>query len=117
MKARGEMVPEVHCIDEELEPHITLEQHYVSKGGTAKGAKPKSTIKTPVKDSPHKEGLKTKIDPVRITQSKDNTEIDSKSPRPHPRIPYSSPRTSLIQPKSFSTGTQQKGYINLKFTR
>ena len=81
VKARGEMVPEVHGVDKELDPHIMPEQQYVSKGATPKGAKPKSTIKTPVKDSPHKVGLETKIDLVKVTQSKDITEIPSKNPR------------------------------------
>ena len=47
MKARGEMVPEVHGIDKELDPHIMPEQQYASKGMTPKGAKPKSILKTP----------------------------------------------------------------------
>ena len=107
MKARGETVPDVHGIEKELDPHIMLEQQYVSKGMTPKGVKPKSILKTPVKNSPPKEWLETKIDPMRITQSKDNTEIPSKSPKPHPRTPYSNPHTSLIQPKSFSVGTNR----------
>ena len=81
-----------------------------------------------MKDSPHKVGLETKIDPSKVTLSKDNTEIASKSPKPCTRIPFSSPCVSLIQPKFF-TGTQQKGDsngesvekdesdIDLKFTR
>ena len=100
MKARGETVPEVHGIDKELDPHIKPEQQYVSKGVTPKGAKPKSTIKTPLKDSAHKDGLETKIDPVRITQPEDNTDEASKNPKQCPRTPYRSPHTSLIQPKS-----------------
>ena len=47
MKARGEMVPEVHGINKELDPHIMPEQQYVSKGTTPKGAKPKSILKLP----------------------------------------------------------------------
>ena len=105
VKARGETVPEVHGVDKELDPHIMPEQQYVSKGATPKGAKPNSVIKTPMKDSLHKVGLETNIDPVHATQSKDKVEIASKSPKPCPRTPYSSPRVNLIQPKSFSTGT------------
>ena len=123
------MVPEVHGVGKELDPHIMPEQQYVRKGATPKGAKPKSTIKTPIKDSPHKTGLETNIDPMKVTQSTDKAEIASKSPKLHPRTPYSSPRISLIQPKSFSVGTRQKGDSNeesvdkdesdvdLKFTR
>ena len=104
-KDRDETVPEVHGIDKELDPHIMPEQQYVSKGTTLKGVKPKNTIKTPMKDSPHKEGLETKIDPVRVTQSKDHTQIASKSPKLGHRTPYSSPCVSLIQPKPFCVGT------------
>ena len=129
VKASGEMVPEVHGVDKELGPHITPEQQYVSKVATTKGAKPKSTMKTPVQDSPHKTELETTIDPVKVTQLKDKAEIPTKSPKLHQRMPYSSPRVSLIQPKSYSIGTRQKGDSNgesiekdesdvdLKFTR
>ena len=68
VKASGEMVPEVHGVDKELDPHITPEQQYVSKVVTPKGAKPKSTMRTPVRDSPHKTGLETTIDLVKVTQ-------------------------------------------------
>ena len=113
MKARGETVPEVYGIDKELDPHIKLEQQYVSKGVTPKGVKPKSTLKTPVKNCTHKEGLDGKIDPVRITQSKDNIDIASKSPNWCPRrTPHRSPYTSLIQPKPISIGAHQKGNNN-----
>ena len=61
VKASGEMVPEVHGMDKELDPHITPEQQYVNKVVTPKGAKPKSTMRTPMKDSPHKVGLETKL--------------------------------------------------------
>ena len=47
VKASGETVPEVHGVDKELDPHITPEQQYVSKGVMPKGAKPK-TMKTPI---------------------------------------------------------------------
>ena len=109
VKARGETVPEVHGVDKELDPHIMPEQQYVRKSVTPQGAKPKSTIKTPVKDSLHKVGLETKIDPVKATLSTDNISIASKSPKLHARTPYSSPRVCLIQPKCLSVGTQQKG--------
>ena len=112
MKARGETVPQVHGMDKELDPHIMPEQQFVSKGATLKGAKPNSTIKTPVKESPHKVGLDTKIDPVKVTLSKDITELPSKSPKLCARTPYSSPYISLIQPKPFSAGTRQKGNSN-----
>ena len=105
VKASGETVPEVHGVDKELDLYITPEQQYVSKVVMPKGAKPKSTIKTPVRDSPHKTGLETTIDLVKVTQLKDKAEIASKSPKLHQRIPYSSPRGSLIQPKSFSVET------------
>ena len=65
-----------------------------------------------MKGSPHKEVLERKIDPVRIPESKDNTDIASKSPKQHPRTSYSSPCTSLMQPKSLSIGTHQKGDKN-----
>ena len=109
VKASGEMVPEVHGVDKELDPHIMPEQQYVNKGVTPKDAKPKSTIKTPERDSPHKARLETNIDPVKVTQLKDKAEIASKSPKTHIRMPYSSPRVSSIQPKSFSVETRQKG--------
>ena len=112
MRARGEIVPEVHGVEKELDPHITPEQQYVSEGATLKGAKPKSTIKTLMNDSPHKKGLEMKIDPVKVTQSKDITELTSKSPKPHARTPHSSPHVGLIQPKPFSVGTRQKGDNN-----
>ena len=123
------MVPEVHGIDKELDPHIMLEQQYVSKGVTLKDVKPRSTIKTPVRDYLHKVGLETNIDLVKVIQLKNKVEIASESPKPHHRTPYSSPWVSLVQPKSFSVGTQQKGDSNgesiekdqsdvdLKFTR
>ena len=44
-------------------------------------------------------------DPVKTTQLKDKAEIASKSPKPHQRMPYSSPRVSLIEPKSFHVET------------
>ena len=81
MKARGEMVPKIHGVDKELDPHIMPEQ-YVNKSLTPKGAKPKSTITTPLKDSLHKVGLETNIDPMRVTQSKDKAEIASKILKP-----------------------------------
>ena len=105
VKASGEMVPEVHGVDKELEPHITPEQQYVSKGATPKGAKPKRIIKTPMKDSLHKTGLETNIYPVKVTQLIEKTEIPSKSPKTCFRTPYSSPRVSSIQPKSYSVDT------------
>ena len=48
VKARGETVPEVHCVHKELDLYITPEQQYVSKVATPKGAKPKSTMKTSI---------------------------------------------------------------------
>ena len=105
VKARGETVSEVHGIEKELDPHIMPEQQYVSINATLKGAKPKSILKTPMKDFPHKEGLETKIYPERIIQPNDNTEIASKSPNQRPRrTPQRSSHPSLIQPKSFSVG-------------
>ena len=56
VKASGETVPEVHAVDMELDPHIMPEQQYVNKGATPKGAKSKSTIKAPMRDSPQKQG-------------------------------------------------------------
>ena len=111
-KASGETVPEVHGVDKELDPHITPEQQYVSKVVTPKCAKPKSTIKTPMRNSPHKTGLETTIDPVKVTQLKDKAEMPSKSPKPCQRMPYSSPQASLIQPKLYSVGARQKGNSN-----
>ena len=58
-------------------------------------------MKTPVRDSPHKTGSEMKNDPVQTTQSKANAEIAGKSPRSCQRMPYSSPKVSLIEPKSF----------------
>ena len=104
-KASGETVPEAHGVDKELDPHIMPEQQYVSKVVTPKGAKPKSTMKTPVRDSPHKTGLETAIDLVKVTQLKNKAEIPSKSPKLCQRMSYSSPRVSLIQPKSFHVET------------
>ena len=97
VKARGETLPEAHGVDKELDPHIMPEQQYVSKGVTLKGATPKSTIKTPVTDSPHKVGLETKIDQVKVTMPKAITEIPSKSPKLRTKTPYSSPHVSLVQ--------------------
>ena len=64
VKASGEIVPEVHGVDKELDPHITPEQQYVSKvaAATPKGARPK-TIKTPVRDSPNKLSTDIRSDP------------------------------------------------------
>ena len=45
MKARGEMAPEVHGIEKELDPHMKPEQQYLSKGVTPKHAMPKRTVK------------------------------------------------------------------------
>ena len=111
VKASGETVPEVHGVDKELDPHITPEQQYVSKVATPKGARPK-TMKTPVRDSPHKIRSEMTSDPVKSTQLKDKAEMASKSPKPCQRMPYSSPRVSLIQPKSFRGETRQKGDSN-----
>ena len=44
MKARGEMVLEVHGIEKELDPHINLEQQYLGKNTTLRSVKPKSTL-------------------------------------------------------------------------
>ena len=98
-------VPEVHGVDKELDPHITPEQQYVSKVVRPKGAKSESTTKTPVRDSPHKPVLETNTDLVKVTQLKDKAEIVSKSPKLHQRMPHSSPRVSLIQPKSYCVET------------
>ena len=62
-------------------------------------------MRTPMQDSPHKTGLETTIDPVKVTQLKDKAEIASKGPKTHIMTPYSSPRVSSIQPKSFSVET------------
>ena len=65
--------------------------------------KPKRILITPVKDSTHKEGLEEKNDPVRITQSKDKTDIANKNPKQYPRRTLQrSPSTSSIQPKPIS---------------
>ena len=112
VKASGETVPEVHGVDKELDPHITPEQQYVSKVVTAtpKGTRPK-ILKTPVRDSPHKIGSETKSGPVKTPQLPDKAEIGSKSPK-QLKMLYSSPRVSLLQPRSFRVGTQQKGDSN-----
>ena len=109
MKARGEMVPEVHGIEKELDPHLKPEQQYLSKGMTLKGAKPKGLLRTPVKDSTHKEGLEGKIDPVRIMHSKANTDIDSNNlTQCSRRTLQRSPRSSVLQPKSISNRSLSK---------
>ena len=53
-----------------------------------------------------------KSDPGKTTQLTDKAEIACKIPRPHQRMPYSSPRVSLIEPKSFRVETRQKGDSN-----
>ena len=111
VKASGGTVHEVHGVDKELDPHIMPGQQYVSKVAMPKGTRPK-TMKTLVRDSPHKTGLETKSYPVRTPQLTDKAEIASKSPRPHQKMPYSSPKVSSIQPKPFSVGTQQQGDSN-----
>ena len=113
VKASGETVPEVHGVDKELDPHITPEQQYVSKvvAATPKGARPK-ILKTPVRDSPHKTGSEMKSDPGRTTRLPDKAEIARKSPKTHERMPYKSPRVSLVQPRSIRVGTPQKGDSN-----
>ena len=67
-------LPEVHGVEKELDPHMKPEQQYLSKG-----ASPKRTVKTPIQGSTHKEGLRRKIDPVRVTPSKVTTDMISKS--------------------------------------
>ena len=49
---------------------------------------------------------------MKATQLKDKAEIASKNPKPHQRMPYSSPQVRLIQPKSSHVETQQKGDSN-----
>ena len=126
IKASGETVPEVHGADKELDPHIMPEQQYVSKVQTPKGARPKS-VKTPVRNSPCNTGSEMKSDPVRTTRLPDK--IARESPKMHEKLPYKSPRVSLVQPRSLHAGTPQKGDSNgesvekdesdvdLKFTR
>ena len=46
-----------------------------------------------------------KHDPVRMTQVTDKAEIASKSPRPHQKMQYRSPKVSSIQPKPFRVET------------
>ena len=59
-----------------------------------------------MKDSTHK----GKIDPVKITQSKDNTDIGSKSPKQCPRrTPQRSAYPGIMKPKPISIGAHQKG--------
>ena len=111
VKASGEIVPEVHGVDKELDPHITPEQQYVSKvaAATPKGARPK-TIKTPIRDSPNTSRTDIRSDPrVMDTQ---NSQIDRQSPQTHKQMPYKSPRIGLVQPRSIRVGTPQKGDSN-----
>ena len=104
VKASSETVPEVHGVDKELDPHIMPEQQYVSKVAMPKCARPK-TMKTPMRDSPHKTRSETKSDSMRTTQLTDKAEIASKSPKPHQRMPYSSPKVRSVLPKPFCVGT------------
>ena len=126
VKASGEIVPEVHGVDKELDPHIMPEQQYVSKvaAATPKGARPKM-IKTPAKDSPNTSRTDIRSDPgVMDTQS---SQIDRQSPQTHKHRPYKSLRIGLVQPKSIRVGTPQRGDSNgesieksdvdLKFTK
>ena len=73
LRARGEMVPEVHGVEKELDPHMKPEQKYPSKGAT-----PKKTVKTPKQGSTFREGLRSKIDPVRVTPSQVTTDREWK---------------------------------------
>ena len=111
IKASGEIVPEVHGVDKELDPHIMPEQQYVSKeaAATPKGARPK-TIKTPVRDSANKSRTDIRSDP-RVMDIQ-NGQIDRQSPQTHKQIPYKSPRIGLVQPRSIHVGTWQKGDSN-----
>ena len=58
LRARDKMVPEVHSVEKELDPHMKPEQQYSSEGVT-----PKKTVKTPKQGSTCREGLRSKIDP------------------------------------------------------
>ena len=111
VKASGEKVPEVHGVDKELDPHIMPEQQYVSKVATVtpKCARSK-IIKTPVRDSPRRTGIDSI--PVRTTQLTDKVHIARKSSKAHERMPYKTPRVSLVQPRSICVGTLQKGDSN-----
>ena len=75
LRARGEMVPVVHGVEKELDSHMKPEQQYSSKDGM-----PKKTLKTPKQGSTSREGLRSKIDPVRVTPSQVTTEMSGKSP-------------------------------------
>ena len=91
-------------MDKELDPHITPEQQYMSKATPPRGAQPK-ILKTPVRGSPHKIGSEMKSGLVQPTQVTDKAEIASKGPKTKQRVPYKSPRVSLVQPKPFHIET------------
>ena len=84
MKARGELTPEFHGVDKELDPHLKPEQQYLSKGVTPKRATPKKTVNAAMQGSIPKQGLREKIDLVRVTPSKPRTEIVNKTLTEHP---------------------------------
>ena len=106
VKASGEIVPEFHGVDKELDPHITPEQQYVSKEQTPKGVRPK-ILKTPVRESSCNIMLENENDPVRFPGVHDKTARDG--PRTYEKIPNKSPRVRLIQPRTFCAKTPQKG--------
>ena len=113
VKASGEIVPEVHGMDKELDPHITPEQQYIGKvaAATPKGTRPK-TIKTPVRDSPNKSRTDIRSEPR--VMDKQSEEIARQSPKAYKqeKVLYKSPRVGLVQPRLICVGTPQKGDSN-----
>ena len=73
------MVPEVHGVEKELDPHLKPEQQYLSKGATPKWVTPKKIVKTPTQGSIPKQGLREKTGPVRVTPSKSMPELVNKT--------------------------------------
>ena len=75
VKASGEIVPEVHGVDKELDPHITPEQQYVSKVTTSDttGCKAQNSEGLPQLNSPRIR-VKTGSEPRAI--DKQDVDID-----------------------------------------
>ena len=109
VKASGETLPEVHGVDKELDPHIMPEQQYVSKVAMPTGARPK-TVKTPMRDSPHRTGSDMRNDPVRTPRLHDK--LARESPKMHEKCHIKAQGVRLVQPRAFHVETPQKGDSN-----
>ena len=108
LRARGEMVPEVHGVEKELDPHMKPEQQYLSNG-----VMPKKTVKTPIQASTSREGLRSKADPVRVTPLQLGTDMSGKSlTECASGTPRRSPQPQAFLPTPISLRAHQKGDNN-----